>query len=282
MNTRDLFGFEVPTGAVCGEIEFLVPTKERAYSYGYEPGEHEPPATAIFAVHEVAIRNARLESKQLSLDEHGATLIAHRSNVQDYYDDAQLTGVYYPESAAVIKAATGADRVVVFDHNVRRGLSLKLRTNRYNQGRPVLHAHTDFTPASAERRLRNHLGAEAMKRPNRVLQVNLWRPIRAPLRDYPLAICDSSSLGPDHLRAVDLVYPDRRGEIYYLTYDPAQRWYYAPDMQVNETWLLKNYDSATSGTPGAAAHCAFNEPSRGLDIPPRESIEVRAFALFGA
>jgi hypothetical protein len=112
------------------------------------------------------------------------------------------------------------------------------------------------------------------------MQVNLWRPIRAPLRDFPLAICDASSLGPQQLTVVDLIYPDRRGEIHYLTYDPAQRWYYAPNMQVNEAWLIKNYDSAMDGTARFAAHSAFDEPSRGVHVDPRESIEVRAFALF--
>jgi hypothetical protein len=269
----------VPTGAVRAQIEFLKPTAHRVYSYGYEQGDHEPPATATFAAHRVVIRNARTEPGQLSLDEHGATLLEHRSSVRDFYDSAQLSAVYYPEAAAAIQAATGADRVVVFDHNVRRSLSL--RTYRYGQGRPVLHAHTDFTETSAVRRLRDLLGAEAADlQRHRVLQVNLWRPIRGPLRDFPLAICDASSMGRDQLVAVDLLYPGRRGEIYYLTYDPTQRWYYAPDMQVHEAWLIKNYDSAVNGTARFAAHSAFDEPSRGVRVDPRESIEVRAFAFF--
>ncbi len=278
-----MLDFEVPRDAVRAEIEFLKPitTNNRAYSYGYEPGDHEPPSTATFAAHRVVIRNARTEPRQLALDEHGATLIEHRSSVQDFYDNDELTAVYYPETAAAIKGATGADRVVVFDHNVRRGLSLTLRTDRYGQGRPVLHAHTDFTETSAARSLRDHLGSEAADlQTHRVLQVNLWRPIRGPLRDFPLAICDASSIGRDQLVAVDLIYPGRRGEIYYLSYDPTQRWYYAPDMQVHEAWLIKNYDSAVNGTARFAAHSAFGEPSRGVRVDPRESIEVRAFALF--
>jgi hypothetical protein len=187
--------------------------------------------------------------------------------------------VYYPEAAAAIRAATGAARVVVFDHNVRRGLSL--RTYRYGQGRPVLHAHTDFTETSAVRRLQDEFSSEAADlQRHRVLQVNLWRPIRGPLRDFPLAICDASSIAPHQLEAVDLLYPDRRGEIYYLRYDSAQRWYYAPDMQVHEAWLIKNYDSAVTGIARCAAHSAFNEPSKGVGVDPRESIEVRAFAFF--
>ena len=281
MNSTSVLDFEVPQERVHAEIEFLQPTTDRAYTYGYTPSDHETPSTAAFTTHRVVIRNARTAPRQLSLREHGATLIEHRSSVRDFYDDDQVIGGYYSESAALIKAATGADRVVVFDHNVRRGLSLTLRNDRYRQGRPVLHAHTDFTEASAVRRLRDHLGAEAVDlQSQRMMQVNLWRPIRAPLRDFPLAICDASSISPHQLVVVDLIYPDRRGEIYYLAYDSAQRWYYAPDMELHEAWLFVNYDSATSGTARFAAHSAFNETSRGVDVHPRESIEVRAFALF--
>jgi len=274
--------FEVP-GAVRAKIEFLKPPTmdNRAYCYGYEPGPHEPPPTAAFAAHSVVVKNARTEPGHLSLDEHGATLVEHQSRVHDFYDSEELIAAYYPEAAAAIKAATGADRVVVFDHNIRRGLSLALRADRYRQGRPVLHAHTDFTETSAVHRLRDHYGSEpADLQHHRVLQVNLWRPIRGPLRDFPLAVCDASSIGRGQLVAVDLLYPGRRGEIYYLTHDSTQRWYYAPDMQVHEAWLIKNYDSALNGTARFAAHSAFDEPSRGVRVIPRESIEVRAFALF--
>lgn len=186
INKDGVIDFEVSTGSVHAQIEFLKPTtiNNRAYSYAYEPGDQEPPPTATFASHRVVIRNARTEPGAADLQRH------------------------------------------------------------------------------------------------RVLQLNLWRPIRGPLRDFPLAICDASSIGPHQLDAVDLLYPGRRGEIYYLSYDPGQRWYYAPDMQVHEAWLIKNYDSAVHGTARFAAHSAFNEPSRGVRVDPRESIEVRAFAFF--
>src|SRR5271167_4516631 len=88
--------FEVPRGAVRAEIEFLKPTtnSDRAYIYGYEPGDHEPPPTATFAAHSVVIRNVRTETKQLALDEHGATRIEQRSGVQDFNDDKEITDVY--------------------------------------------------------------------------------------------------------------------------------------------------------------------------------------------
>jgi len=283
MNQPSATNHGAPASAVHAYIEFLAPATahERPYSYGYEPGADEAPPTAAFEAHRVEIRDIRSESRRLSLDEHGVTLMEHRSRVRDFYDNGELASVYYPEAADVIRAATGADRVLVFDHNVRRGLSLALHPDRYGQGRPVLHAHTDYTETSAVRRLADQLGPQAaLSRHRRVLQVNLWRPVRGPLRDFPLAICDASSIDPKQLVAVDLLYPDRRGEIFYLTHDPRQRWYYAADMGVDEAWIFKNYDSKTGGTARFAAHSAFFEPPREVRVDPRESIEVRAFALF--
>jgi hypothetical protein len=273
--------FEASMDAVDAEIEYLRPTRDRPYSYGYEPSSREPPQTALFDSHRVAVRNARTAPDRLSLEENGAILIQHRSSVSNYQLEGQIIDVYYPEAAAVIRANTGASRVVVFDHNLRRGLTLPLPTDRKNQGRPVLHAHTDFTEVSAVRRLRDLFGqaADRLLR-RRVMQVNLWRPIRAPLRDAPLAICDATSVGADRLVAVDLIYPGRRGEIYYLIHDETQRWYYAPDMRADEAWIIKNYDSAAVGRTGFAAHSAFIDPTPPLHVLPRESIEVRAFALF--
>ena len=266
---------------VQAQIEFLRPTDGRAFSYGYEPAVHEPPSTAVFVPHPVNIHNARKQRPLLSLNQHGATLINHRSSVADFYDDSLLIKVYYPEAAAAIQAATGAGRVLVFDHNVRRGPSIPLRPDRYAQGRPVLHAHTDFTEVSAVRRLHDELGAEAtLLLRRRFMQVNMWRPITGPLRDAPLAICDASSIAPHQLAPVDLLYPERRGEIYYLTYGANQRWYYAPDMQPDEAWLLKNYDSATVGTARFTAHSAFDDPTPWNHVPPRESIEVRSLVFF--
>jgi hypothetical protein len=269
--------------AVRAQVGFLRPALGRPFCYGYEAAAHEPPPTASFDPHSVDIHNARRARVPLTLDAHGATLLDHHSVVSDFYDDTQVIKVYYPEAAGVIRMATGAARVVVFDHNVRRGLSVPLRPDRYAQGRPVVHAHTDYTEQSAVRRLFDQLGAEATALcRRRFLQVNLWRPITGPLRDAPLAICDASSIAPQQLTAVDLVYPQRRGEIYYLAYAPAQRWYYAPDMQPDEAWLIKNFDSARIGSAHQAAHSAFDDPTPHRLVPARESIEVRAFAFFDA
>jgi hypothetical protein len=50
-------------------------------------------------------------------------------------------------------------------------------------------------------------------------------------------------------------------------------------MTVDEAWLFKNFDSSPRGPARVAPHSAFTD-SRHPVVPPRESIEVRALALF--
>lgn len=263
---------------VRAEIEFLAPGTERPFTYAHEAPCGGEPETARFVSHAVEIRDLR-GAQALRLDEHGGTLGRWPTRVRRFDDDDHIREHYYAESAEIIQAALGASRVVVFDHNVRRGGSSGPRADGHAVGRPVHHAHTDYTPRSALERLRHELGPHAEAGLSRYLQVNLWRPIRGPVRDAPLAVCDATSVAPEALRAVELRYPERTGEIYYLMHAPAQRWYFASNMTVDEAWLFKNFDSAPPGPGRVAPHSAFTDP-RHRNVLPRESIEVRALALF--
>ena len=259
------------------QIDFLVPGLERPFAYGREAFGPEA-ETARFATHTVQIEDIR-GGDGLTLEQHGATLGWWPTRVRRFYDEQHVMRRYYPECADIIRTALGADRVIVFDHNVRRGGSPQSLAQPGSVGRPVHHAHTDYTPRSARRRLREELGANAEQEVSRFVQVNLWRPIRGPLREAPLAICAGDSLSEDQLCTVELRYRDRNGEIYYLLHAPGQRWHFASDMTVDEAWLIKNFDSAPRGAGHLAPHSAFTDP-QALPGPPRESIEVRALALF--
>ena len=50
-------------------------------------------------------------------------------------------------------------------------------------------------------------------------------------------------------------------------------------MTVEEAWLFKNFDSAPPGPGLLAPHSAFTD-RRYRRVLPRESIEVRALAIF--
>ena len=66
------------------------------------------------------IADARPILRDVSLDEEGFALVRRQSAVRDFFDDEEVRRVYYPEVERVLKQATGADRVHIFDHTVRR------------------------------------------------------------------------------------------------------------------------------------------------------------------
>jgi hypothetical protein len=226
----------------------------------------------------VRIRDIR-RSPQPRLEVEGATLLTHRSAVRSFYDPDELRRVAYPEVRELVRAVTGAETVVVFDHNIRRGGHEPKDKAAHEFKRPVFHIHTDFSDKSARARAAAVCGATRPIR-QRIVAINVWRPIIGPLRDSPLAICDASSVEKQDLLAADLLYPDRTGEIYYLGFNPAHRWFYASDMRADEVWMFKNYDSATDGRSRCAPHTAFVDSTYQFPRAARESVEFRAFAFF--
>ena len=74
---------------------------------------------------------------------------------------------------------------------------------------------------------------------------------------------------------------DQIGETYRVTYNPAHRWFYVPEMRVGEAILIKCYDSAQDKAR-FTAHSAFEDPTAPPDVLPRESIELRTLVFHTA
>jgi hypothetical protein len=110
--------------------------------------------------------------------------------------------------------------------------------------------------------------------------INVWRPIRGPVVDAPLAVTDASSIAAGDLVASDLIYPDRTGEIYYVKYNPDHKWFYVPGMRTDEVLLIKCYDSIDDGRARFVPHSAFVDPTTPVGALPRESIELRTLVFF--
>jgi hypothetical protein len=266
-----------PLPFVTAPLSYMVPMAGKPRAYQYEPPPGIPELNATYAPHETVIRNLRPIAPKLSLDVEGFRLLNHRSTVRDFYDDGEIRSTYYPEVEQLVAQNTGAARVLVFDHTVRRRVhdaASALRT-------PVPRVHNDYTAKSGPQRVRDLLGAEAeglLRR--RFSIVNVWRPIRGPLEDAPLALCDARSIAPDDLVVTDLLYRDRIGEIYYVRHSPAHRWFYAPRMTRDEVLLFRCYDSEQDGRARFVAHAAFEDPTAPRDALPRESIELRTLVFY--
>jgi hypothetical protein len=95
-------------------------------------------------------------------------------------------------------------------------------------------------------------------------------------------VCDAKSVDPADLVPSDLVYRDRVGETYSVTYNPAHRWFYVPEMRRDEALLLKCCDTLDDGRARFMPHTGFTDPTTPADAPPRESIELRSLVFHPA
>jgi hypothetical protein len=265
-------------------LNYLESGVERPVNYTFEPPPGVPWNTGALVPQKVIIRNGRplAAAGELSLDASGFQYLNHRSALapDDFTDDEKIRAIYYPEAEKVLIAATGAEKIVFFDHTVRdsqhgsRDRSVGLRE-------PVRRIHNDQTFVSAPKRVHAHLPPdEAEQRlQHRFAIINLWRAI-TPVEQLPLALCDARSISTKELIPSDLVYQHMVGETYSLLHNPDHRWYFFPHLQPDEPLLLKIYDSLTDGTARLTAHTAFDDPTSTADAAPRRSIELRALVFW--
>jgi hypothetical protein len=264
------------TRATTGSLYYAAEGSEPLFCYADAVPSGEPETNIEFIEHTVAIRDTRGSGPRPRLDVEGAALFRHVSAVRDFYDEDELQRIGYAEVADILRTVTGAQEVAVFDHNVRR-VADAAHAKHASARKPVFHVHTDFTAGSAPIRARTVLHPEVTAG-RRLVELNLWRPINGPVLDNALALCDASSVSPSDLLPATLLYPGREGEIYYVRFNAAHRWWYASEMRRDEVWVFKNYDSAGDGRARFTPHTAFQ--SRCSALPTRESVEFRAFAVF--
>ncbi len=264
-----------------GVFNYLTPMAEKPRNFTYDPPPGVAQTNAAYEPHSMHVYDARPVAYELSVDGEGIQLVEHRSAVHGFEDEEEIRRVYYPEAERLVAAATGAHRVVVFDHTIRRRQPGAVDRAAGTPRQPVTRVHNDYTEISGPQRVRDLMGdeAEALLK-KRFAIINVWRPIRGPLQDAPLAVCDAGSTTSDDFVASDLVYRDRTGETYAVKYSPRHRWFYVPEMREDEALLLKCYDSAHSGVARFAPHSAFEDPTAPADKLPRESIELRTLVFY--
>jgi hypothetical protein len=265
------------------DLNYLAPMTERPRNYTFDPPAGIPRSNVVRETHRVSIHSARPVEAEVSLDRQGFAVLHYQSAVRDFWDEEELRRVYYPEAERVIIEATGASKVFIFDHTLRRRVRGAPDRAANMPRQPATGVHVDHTAKSGPQRVRDFFGDEAEELlRGRVQVINLWRPIRGPLRDAPLAVCDARTVVPGDLVPSDLVYPNRVGETYAVTYNPEHRWFYLPEMQPDEALLLKCFDSKTDGRARFLPHTAFEDPTAPADALPRESIELRTLVFHGA
>ena len=270
---------ETAPEAIEATVNYIADTGEKLFTYTGGPGSLDVRTGGTVDPRQVAIHNARLATDTFALEHDGFRFVRHDTKVGDFFNEDEIRRVYYPEMEALVKAESGAARVVVFDHTLRTADDELRESKKIRE--VVRRAHNDYTEWSGPQRVRDLLpeqAAELLRRRFAIIQV--WRPIRHPVETFPLAICDARSLSPENLVVSERRYPNRVGQTYAITYNSEHRWYWFPRMRRDEALVFKVYDSLTDGRARWTAHTAFHDPTSPPDARPRESIEIRTLAFF--
>merc|ERR1719465_122910 len=204
----------------------------------------------------------------------GFALKACPTKVADFRDDDEVVATYYEEMRELVKDASGAERVFIFDHTIRESGNTNLNAEAGGSAAPVPRVYCDYTATGAPRRL-TQLGEAGiysrlrgrMLTPEDVAElaqgrfafINVWRSIcdDAPVMQKPLAVCDENSVPDSDRFLYELRFPDRTGENYSLRASADHKWYYYPTMTKDETLVFKVYDKKEDG-PRVVFHTAFD------------------------
>ncbi|KFX93211.1 hypothetical protein O988_06933 [Pseudogymnoascus sp. VKM F-3808] len=242
--------------------------------YVGQPNTYERPTTA----QSVVIHDVSGDEDKYTLDSHGFQFTKHASKEKEFLDEEKIKAEYYPEVEQLLKDVTGATRVFIFDHTIRRAAADSRDGTTQLRG-PGKRVHIDQSYQASENRVKHHLPDEADDLLKKRFQIiNVWRPIKTILRD-PLALADAHSVPDSDLIPVSLIYPDRKGETYTVKPNPNHRWYFKYAQQPDEPLFIKCYDSVDDGRARRIPHSAFSNPAHDND-PTRESIEVRTLVFY--
>jgi hypothetical protein len=264
--------------AVTVGIPYTVDNGEILVNESFGPKNIHGRRSGTVELKTMTLLNGRDLGERLSLDEQGFVFVEHKTQMRNFFDENQLKTIYYPEIEQLIRSQSGASRVVIFDHALRSGDEAEREEKLVRN--PVLQAHNDYTEWSGPNRLREILPEEAdelLKHRFAIIQV--WRAINRPIQSNPLALADARSIAFEDLMVAERRYPHRVGQTYRLKYNPDHRWIYFPEMRRDEAIVFKVYDS-DKNRARFTAHTSFEDPATPPGAPPRQSIEMRAFALF--
>ena len=229
------------------------------------------------------------KNKNFNLDENGFCVDTHTYGGGDLFDDKFVKNKYFPLMAKYLKNKLKAKKVIIFDFNQR---SFNTDMNSKNNHRiPVLYSHVDYTIDSGLKRTKEILRNNKItfNQKHRYSLINIWRPIKKIITDYPLALCDGKTVllndlvqtNIHHYGMENLKKPRHSGKIYSLINNRSHKWYFLSKMRPNEIFLIKNWDSKYR----EYENHALNAPHSAIELPgkikskTRQSIEIRTLVI---
>ncbi|KAI4908870.1 hypothetical protein J4E90_008607 [Alternaria incomplexa] len=188
--------------------------------------------------YKVDVQDCRSCRDDFTLDDHAFTFVDDAAGaapellqaIRDINVD-KIEKEYYPAVEALVKRKTGADKVIIFNHSIRKrdpAEGFFGSPGKQQPGRTAPHRN-------------NAVSSQLISFP----LYSVWRPINGPVQDWPLATMDGKSLREENLHATDLWKNrwEELGSTYNISHGEGQKWYYLGEQRTDEALLIKIYDS---------------------------------------
>lgn len=221
---------------------------------------------------DVIVTDIRHSEHHPDFDRDGISFVDENTAVSDFEHSTEWRAVYEQELDTLLKLVTGASEVIVFDHTIRIDDPNAVR-------RPARNVHNDYNRAGAEQRLVDIVGSERSAEFHNAGFgfVNVWRPIDHIIQSSPLGFIWPRSMAAEDWMNIDLIYPDRFGQILGVAENRAHEWFFKSEMSPDEAVVFNIYDSR--GRPHLA-HSALDLPSDEQAAHSRKSIESRTLVRY--
>lgn len=229
--------------------------------------------------------------------DQGFELIELPSKVTDWQSLDAVEAVHYEEVTEWAKGFTGCDAVLFFPA-LLRNMQTQAESDDYA---PIQLAHSDYTenyadmirdPDSAYQNVlkpsmeRAGVSSEELAKVKRVLTLQLWRNVGDELMEYPLTVCDCTTVDRSELMPIRVESyggQETQFDAFSLLKTPAaenHHWYAYPNMRQDEVLLFRAFDSeaVNNSKPFWTPHTAFFDTNG--SGTPRSSVEMRAICLF--
>jgi hypothetical protein len=253
--------------------------EEKPYTMRYVPESEIPASNVVRERHQVSVSDMREIRETLSLDRNGFQIerLATPLPYEDFDSHEHIVGSYlsqledtltrlFPESTVdfvsylVRKSANLISNYCSDRLQIRkRESSFPYSTGRqYTFGQPNIVAHIDATADDLIRQMERRHGSNAdMLFKQRAQYITIWKPLRGPLHDYPLALCDNSSVDFENdVEPQDIVDRHEVLENVHIYHRPHHRWYYLSGQEDSELLVFRQADTASRKRGKSTAHPA--------------------------
>ena len=221
---------------------------------------------------EILVEDLLGSEQSVSLETDGITFEHHVSSITDFESNQDWKAAYDQELKSLLTEYVGAREVIIFDHTVRIDDPEATR-------KPARNVHYDFSPKGAKKRMLDIVGTERGQQldAGHWALINIWRPVEHVIKTSPLGFIRPASMKVSDRMTIDLIYPDRQGQILGVAANKDHQWIYLSNMTPQEVTIFTVYDSRNGLAVG---HSALDMDLAQSALPPRKSIESRTLVRF--